>query len=436
LRHDAEAKVAAPAGFNIEEAARGLYDFVELVLLKTGAPAIYLVAHSMGGLIARCMIQKISQQYDEAAQRQRTPANQLVRKLFTFGTPHGGIQFEIAALDWAMETFGPAGGDIFSPRLMYGYLDKDANWGDEAPDGWDPRVIPPELFDTSSVFCLVGTDPADYGAPRVVVGPKSDGLVDITNAYVRGANRSFVHRSHSGRYGEVNSEEGYQNLRRFLFGNYRVAVDLRGITLPDRQDGRVWQADVRLSVRGLPIVMHEQQAAHYCPIQLAEEIERHHDTADAPVPLTTVFLLDPNRAVGYGDADRPPRARYSLSMRVYHLTEVSGGFLWRHHLEQVADWEDTLIVDVGRRDDDPETALRAWTAWNSAVAGAIDDYDPIANALPEDQRADAHFTADGGEMHAEVALPAVAAPILGQAAKLRLTVTRVGEFVAPAQPGN
>jgi hypothetical protein len=35
---------------------------------------------------------------------------------------------------------------------------------------------------------------------------------------VLGASRAFVHRSHSGSYGEVNFEEGYQNLRSFLFG--------------------------------------------------------------------------------------------------------------------------------------------------------------------------------------------------------------------------
>ena len=46
--------------------------------------------------------------------------------------------------------------------------------------------------------------------------------------------RAFVHRSHSGHYGIVNSEEGYQNLTRFLFGELRVdgILDIDDITLP------------------------------------------------------------------------------------------------------------------------------------------------------------------------------------------------------------
>ena len=69
-------------------------------------------------------------------------------------------------------------------------------------------------------------------------------LVQIENALVSGpgtdtarrstADHAFVHRSHSGRYGLVNSEEGYQNLRRFLFGDFRIDVRLAtdDITLP------------------------------------------------------------------------------------------------------------------------------------------------------------------------------------------------------------
>ena len=56
--------------------------------------------------------------------------------------------------------------------------------------------------------------------------------MQIENAYVPGARFAFVHRSHSGRYGIVNSEEGYQNLRRFLLGDLEVTADLVGLQLP------------------------------------------------------------------------------------------------------------------------------------------------------------------------------------------------------------
>ena len=128
-------------------------------------------------------------------------------RFFTYGTPHGGIAFKYDALDWVEQTFGPAGSGIFAPEKMYGYLDPRATFGDLPPAGsnWDPQELPENVFSTDDVFCLIGTDPKDYGLPRVAVGPKSDGLVFIEHAYVRKAHRAYVYKSHSGTYGEVNS---------------------------------------------------------------------------------------------------------------------------------------------------------------------------------------------------------------------------------------
>jgi pimeloyl-ACP methyl ester carboxylesterase len=203
-------------GFDIESAAAGLYDLIMLIREKTGAPKVFVVAHSMGGLVVRCMMQKICLLPDTSG-RNREPARNLVARFFTYGTPHGGIAFKYDALDWVEQAFGPAGSDIFAPQKMYGYLTPGAKFGDLPPDGseWDPQELPGDVFSAADVFCLIGTDPKDYGLPRVAVGPKSDGLVLIEHAYVRKAHRAFAYRSHSGTYGEVNSEEGYQNLRRF-----------------------------------------------------------------------------------------------------------------------------------------------------------------------------------------------------------------------------
>jgi hypothetical protein len=153
-----------------------------------------LVAQSMGGLIARCMMQEV----------------------FTFGTPHGGIVFQTGVLNWLEDVVVPAGSDIFAPEKMYGYLTPSRKFREKAPRDWDPQSIPPDVVDTNDVFCLIGTDSKDYGASKVVVGPKSGGLVRIDQAYVRNAHRAFVFKSHSGSYGEVTFEEGNQNLRRFL----------------------------------------------------------------------------------------------------------------------------------------------------------------------------------------------------------------------------
>jgi hypothetical protein len=71
------------------------------------------------------------------------------------------------------------------------------------------------------------------------------GLVLIENATLRGLNddgtpgdycaKAFAYRSHSGFFGIVNSEEAYQNLTRFLFGDVRVDVylDVEDIRLPE-----------------------------------------------------------------------------------------------------------------------------------------------------------------------------------------------------------
>ncbi|MFG3118122.1 esterase/lipase family protein [Streptomyces sp. NPDC048197] len=416
---------ASPEEFDLEKAAERLYDFVQLVRRKTGAAKVHLVAHSMGGLVARCMIQKVSHTADPSAGTPRVPGADLVDKFFTYGTPHGGISFDVGGglVDWAMETFGPAGSAMFAPDRMYTYLTPGASDGAEPPAGWQPQDIPESAFDVQRVFCLVGTNAADYGLVEKAVGPRSDGLVHIDNAYVHQAHRAYVHRSHSGRYGLVNSEEGYQNLRRFLFGKYRVRVDLCRLALRRRPGDAetVWQAEARLAVRGLPVVLHEQSAAHYCPIQLNQEAAQHADADGrvAPVPLATAFLLDPEQARARSQEQSPNRARYTLALRVFHLVERSGRFFWEDHLEQVADWEDTLIVDVGHPDQAPDNGLHVWAGWNSEVAGEVDRVDPI-------KRDPCSLTAEDGELHTEIPLPGPALPLLGTESCLRLTVSRFG----------
>ncbi|MCL4471282.1 MAG: hypothetical protein M1547_09250, partial [Gammaproteobacteria bacterium] len=200
----------------VEEAAKGLSDLTLRVRdqvcldgqMKPEDFKVYLVAHSMGGLVCRCFLQNTAVGSDEA--------RKLVDKVFTFATPHGGI--EMAGMNvpgffdlWDMNNFNH--GEM---RRYLGIKDKKV--GVNSLNG---------KFDPRRFFCLVGTNSKDYdvarGASRLLAGELSDGLVRIENAYVAGAPRAHVHRSHSGAYGIVNSEEGFQNLTRFLFGD--VSVD-------------------------------------------------------------------------------------------------------------------------------------------------------------------------------------------------------------------
>ncbi len=348
-------------------------------------------------------------------QRPGRRAVDFVDKFFTYATPHGGIVFDVGfgLLERLRDTFGVQGADIFGPRRMYQYLTPAAQHDRNGPpDGWKPEEMPngEGSFPKDRIFCLIGTNPENYdvamGLSSKAVGAKSDGLVQIEKAYVPGARHAFVHRSHSGPYGVVNSEEGYQNLRRFLFGDLQIQADLVGHRQPidTARDDLVWQAELRLSIRGVSIVMHEQTADHWCPIQLS--IPRTEDTPDTPMPLVTTFL---STALRLTDA---PSMRYALHLKILSLEERHGIFHFGHHLERVADFDDVLIVDIGHRDG----TLVAWATWNSQIPGAIRDYVPSGDPLG-DQNPEA------GTWVARVALPRTAEPIFGNNARIQLTVT-------------
>ena len=86
----------------------------------------------MGGLVARCLIQKI---YSPGE------AEQNISKVFTYGTPHGGIHFDIAGggvLERLRDFVGFNDSDNFGPQKMYKFLTRDP--GDEPPRDWDTRV--------------------------------------------------------------------------------------------------------------------------------------------------------------------------------------------------------------------------------------------------------------------------------------------------------
>jgi hypothetical protein len=212
-----------------------------------------------------------------------------------------------------------------------------------------------------------------------------------------------VHRSHSGRYGLVNSEEVYQNLKRFLFGSLRIELGVRNLDF--KGDGkRVWQADVRLAVRGLPVLMHEQTAEHYCPVDLNAEADTR-PTPMSPVPLITTFLLPQSGKY----------ARYALHIKVVSLDEVSGIFGFGEHLEQIADWEDTLIVDVAVREDGLVDEVR-WQ-WNSDLPGRVASKEVL------DYKLDWKPASQERSWQPEIPVPDMGRAVLGREAALLVSVT-------------
>ena len=235
---------------DVETFARGLSELIERVryLVEIGEDKVskqdfrcYLVAHSMGGLVCRAFLQNPALDPEHTAK--------YVEKVFTYATPHNGITAEFRNMNvpsWAgqFERIGLIDADNFNHARMASYLDLKARLRSTERVDW----LPEERFPSRNFFCMVGTNRLDYeaamGLSRTFVGHGSDGLVRIDNATVWGfkANgemsapcaTAYAYRSHSGYFGIVNSEEAYQNLIRFLFGDVRADIwlDVTSVRLP------------------------------------------------------------------------------------------------------------------------------------------------------------------------------------------------------------
>jgi hypothetical protein len=228
----------------IETFARGLGDLVLAVRdLACANPdnettpetfKCYLVAHSMGGLVCRAFLQNPA--LDAGG------AHRYVDKFFTYATPHNGIDFGGVNVPSWLSAFDINNFD--RDKRMPEYLDLVSAYRKHKR----ADLIPESRLPTSRIFCMVGTNRIDYqtaaGLSRTFVGHGSDGLVRIENATLSGLDadgaitgecaKAFAFRAHSGYFGIVNSEEAFQNLIRFLFGDVRVDVwlDIEDIRLP------------------------------------------------------------------------------------------------------------------------------------------------------------------------------------------------------------
>ena len=310
----------------------------------------YLVAHSMGGLICRSYLQNpdIPDLNRDQGENKRD-SDKGVDKVFTYGTPHRGIDFRLG-LEWMSgfrDFFNPNNAGNFGPRRMREFLKLPKGEDLHSLNGWFPE---------DRFFCLIGTNSRDYGAvaglPKHAVGPFSDGLVQSRNAWVLGAPRAYVHRSHSGHYGLVNSESGYQNLRRFLFGRMRMTVELSNVTvtLPRnlekaRQEDRLrasYHVDVVVGVRGVPVELHRRTYDEgSAMLRTYEQLTKKTTT------LVTAFLLPAARV-------RLDRPSLGVAMRLLIRVpdyEVDGRFLWDDHYEGGTLFTDKLNLELTPRAD-------------------------------------------------------------------------------------
>lgn len=308
---------------------------------------VYLVAHSMGGLVCRCYLQNICRRgagdafpaADVAGKNRELeltglPADPMVDKVFTYATPHNGI--EIAGLN--VPDLGSLD-RLHVRNFNRGYMRKYLALpdGDGAVNSLD-GAFPEERF-----FSFVGTNYRDYsaffGASKKGTGPNSDGLVMMQNASVKGSPRAFAHRSHSGHYGIVNSEEGYQNLRRFLFGNVRVDVNLivDEITLPttiedeiggDRERVRAaYNIEASATLRGLNVFLNERRVAQESAIRRTYEQLVHEQKS---IYLFSGYLLKSAKTERSRDTALAFAIELGMQVPVY---EVDRRFWLDEHFE-------------------------------------------------------------------------------------------------------
>jgi hypothetical protein len=318
---------------------------------------VYLVAHSMGGLICRVFLQDLLIGADPAMRE----ARQAVDKFFTYATPHNGIDLKLAGNVPGWVSVGSV--NNFNRRRLASLL----GLPEDAEDVSELRGLPPER-----VFNLVGTNSADYpvlgGLSSWAAGAASDGLVRTANATTFGYDqtgarvespRAFVHRSHSGHYGIVNSEEGYQNLTRFLFGGVRMdgILELEKVILPhsvedELKKGRAirasYQFETSVSVRGCLWQMHRRRAETYSAIvRTYDELfprdsdgKRQLDPTRSP-HLFSVFL-DPAKS-------HSETGSVSFAFEINALVpdyEIDGLLFLDHHYEGGSLYADTLIVEA------------------------------------------------------------------------------------------
>jgi hypothetical protein len=347
---------------SIDEFARRLGDLIRRVRdlvcknpdngVTPDAFRCYLVAHSMGGLVCRAFLQN--------PVNDRKNARQYVDKFFTYATPHNGI--EMGGLN-VPEWLGANDINNFNRDNMAKYLDLGDAYKKTSRVDW----IPESRFSPERIFCMVGTNREDYevafGASRTFAGHGSDGLVRIENATLCGlkANgepgaycaKAFAYRSHSGYFGIVNSEEAYQNLSRFLFGNVRVDiwVDVKDIRLPPEvkkadDDGKkidaLYQFEILASPRGKPWSLTRRTAEEDSVACLTHKDWKAAPRKNGARYVSTVFLANRCRV----DRDRKSLA-YSLALGVRVPDYEIDRTLWMNeHYEGGYLFRDTIVFEM------------------------------------------------------------------------------------------
>ncbi|MFG2713010.1 esterase/lipase family protein [Streptomyces goshikiensis] len=201
---------------SVENYGKGLIRLIDIIKnlseqAEEEFTGVDIVAHSLGGLIARAALEGRSE-----AENKR-----LVHRIVTLGTPHRGISFQVLPT-WLVRRL---------PTAMKDELDA---FGSRRSD---VQSIP---FPSRDILTVVGTDYRTYGNKFASAGNRltnlldegtlaynrSDGLVKQTAAQLPRSPRTFVHKCHGGRDSLITSREAYEIAMRFLHGTHHIELRL------------------------------------------------------------------------------------------------------------------------------------------------------------------------------------------------------------------
>jgi len=322
---------------------------------------VILIAHSMGGLVCRTLIQNLLPNWAGASVPDKDP-KRWIHRLVTIGTPHRGI--ELGKIPDFLENFitsrlNPFDANIFNEERMRDYLKLMAKRGKQYR--YDVHSLGPQntptAFPVKRCLCIIGSDYHSYGVVKEATGNFSDGLVKQDRAYVVGgeapaANAVYrdeqkcfwanVHRAHSGYRGIVNSYESYENIQRFLFGNIRAEMALDNLKInvvPEEGSRYFYDFEFLFAIRKSNAYLHRRE-------QDPCENAMRFNLEDVPtrLPLHAGFLNSTLKDEGEAFS------QFAFKFRIVEH-RVKEGMLWDHEYPDRPIYNETLEIRVG--DIDP-----------------------------------------------------------------------------------
>ena len=220
--------------------ARELHRFIIEVKKLTGAPMVNIIAHSMGGVITRHVIQR------RYPFKDGKEAEKHIHRIISLGSPLLGVDKLPAPLlsELYMRLARDDERDAMNPEYIKAIpecvtSDPDdttlpVNGRREKKEkiyGLNGGCIE-EQFDPSRWLCVVGTRYEDYPTPwetanRVASrGKGSDGLILQSEAKLENAPLVYLHKIHSGYDSLMTCRETYETATRFFFGDWWVELIL------------------------------------------------------------------------------------------------------------------------------------------------------------------------------------------------------------------